>query len=90
MLILQRKAGQAVHIGDDVVVSVVSIDSSRVRLSIEAPNHISILRSELVEAKQTNRESIAEPAAASALLSLLEPKQEPSSADSSDQPPPKQ
>ena len=79
MLILQRKAGQAVHIGDDIVISVVSIENNRVRLSISAPSDVSILRSELVEAKLTNQESIAEQAAPEALLSFLAApaKQEP-------------
>ena len=71
MLILQRKAGQAFHIGDDIVVSVVSIENNRVRLSISAPNDVSILRSELIEAKITNRESVAEQASAETLLSLF-------------------
>lgn len=71
MLILQRKPGQAVQIGEDIVVSVVSVDNNRVRLSISAPNDVSILRSELVEARLTNQESIAEAAAPEALLSLF-------------------
>lgn len=73
MLILQRKAGQAIQIGEDITISVVSIDNNRVRLSIEAPGEVPILRSELVEARRTNRESVAEPAAPSALLALLDP-----------------
>lgn len=72
MLILQRKAGQALQIGDDIVISVVSIENNRVRLSISAPNDVTILRSELVEAKRTNRESVAEQTAPAALLALLE------------------
>lgn len=71
MLILQRKPGQAVQIGDDIVISVVSVDNNRVRLSISAPSNVSILRSELVEAKLTNQESIAEEAAPEALLSFI-------------------
>ena len=71
MLILQRKPGQAVQIGENIVVSVVSVDNNRVRLSISAPNDVSILRSELLEAKLTNQESIADEAAPEALLSLF-------------------
>ena len=71
MLILQRKPGQAVQIGEDIVISVVSVDNNRVRLSISAPSNVSILRSELIEAKLTNQESIAEEAAPAALLSLF-------------------
>jgi len=74
MLILQRKPGQALHIGDDIVVTVVSVDNNRVRLSISAPNHVHILRSELIEAQITNQESVAEQAAPEALLSLFKPQ----------------
>ena len=75
MLILQRKAGQALQIGDDITVSVVSIDNNRVRLSISAPNDVSILRSELIDTKRANQDSVLEEAAAPvSLLSLLDPK----------------
>ena len=47
MLILQRKAGESLLIGDEIEVSVLSVDSGRVRLAIEAPKSVSILRSEL-------------------------------------------
>lgn len=72
MLILQRKAGQALQIGDDIVVSIVSIENNRVRLSIAAPDNITILRSELVEAERANRESVAEQATPEALLTLFD------------------
>lgn len=71
MLILQRKPGQSLQIGDDIVVSVVSVENNRVRLSVSAPSNVSILRSELIEARLTNQESIAEQAAPAALISLL-------------------
>lgn len=71
MLILQRKPGQAVQIGEDIVISVVSVDNNRVRLSISAPSDVSILRSELIEAKLANQDSIAEQATPEALLSLF-------------------
>lgn len=71
MLILQRKPGESVVIGDDISVSVVSIEGGRVRLAISAPQAISILRSELVDATAANRDSAAEEAAPAELLGLL-------------------
>lgn len=47
MLILQRKPGESLYIGEDIQVTVVSVESGRVRLAIEAPRSLSILRSEL-------------------------------------------
>ncbi len=71
MLILQRRAGESLLIGDDITVSVVSIDGLRVRLAISAPDDVQILRSELVKAATANRESALEEAAPAELLELL-------------------
>ena len=71
MLILQRKAGESLLIGEDISVAVVSVDGGRVRLAISAPSSIPILRSELVTATAANKDSAAEEAAPSELLELL-------------------
>lgn len=71
MLILQRKIGEKVIIGNDITVSVVSIDGGRVRLAIQAPSDVSIMRSELLEARQANQEAVVEEASASDVLKLL-------------------
>jgi carbon storage regulator len=49
MLVLSRKEGQAVSIGDCIILKVVKVEGNRVRLGIEAPDHVRILRSELLE-----------------------------------------
>lgn len=49
MLILQRKASEAVLIGDDIRVVVLRTESGGTRLGIEAPQHVSILREEILE-----------------------------------------
>lgn len=71
MLILQRKAGEALMIGENVEVRVISVDGSRVRLAISAPEDVSILRSELITATAANRDSAMEEAAPTELLGLL-------------------
>jgi len=71
MLILQRKAGESLVIGDNITVSVVSIDGVRVRLAIAAPEDVPILRSELITAANANRDSAMEETAPSELLDLL-------------------
>ena len=71
MLILQRKAGESLVIGDDITVRVVSVDGTRVRLAIDAPGDIPILRSELITARAANRDSAREEAAPTELLDLL-------------------
>ena len=42
MLILQRKAGESLFIGDEIRVSILSVEAGRVRLAIEAPRDVSI------------------------------------------------
>ena len=71
MLILQRKTGESLVIGEDVRVTVVSIEGGRVRLAISAPSEVAILRSELLDAKLANQDSAVEEAAPAELLGLL-------------------
>ncbi len=61
MLILQRKAGESLVIGENITVTVVSVDSGRVRLAIDAPSDVSILRSELIKAAAANLDSANAP-----------------------------
>ena len=58
-------------IGEEIRVSVVSIEGGRVRLAISAPQEVSILRSELLDAKLANQDSAVEEAAPAELLGLL-------------------
>jgi carbon storage regulator len=48
MLVLTRKAGENIHIGDQVVVSVVRIKGRNAQLGIEAPRSVPIWRNELM------------------------------------------
>ena len=48
MLVLSRKRSQSLYIGDDIKITVVKIEGNQVRLGIEAPAGVSILREELV------------------------------------------
>jgi carbon storage regulator len=49
MLILNRKPGEAVVIDGDIRVVILASDAGGVRVGIEAPSHVGILRAELVE-----------------------------------------
>ena len=68
MLILQRKAGESLVIGEDITIRVVSVDGTRVRLAISAPEDVPILRTELVTATAANRDSAMEESAPAELL----------------------
>lgn len=47
MLVLSRKASESIQIGDDIVVTIVRISSGEVRVGIDAPTQVPILRGEL-------------------------------------------
>ncbi len=47
MLVLTRKLMEKLYIGDEICVTVVRLEGSQVRLGIEAPRHISVIRAEL-------------------------------------------
>jgi carbon storage regulator len=52
MLVLTRKIGERIHIGDKIVLVVVSIDGRRIKLGIEADKDIPVFRSELIKRKE--------------------------------------
>ncbi len=52
MLVLSRKVGERIRIGNEVTVTVVRITGGGVRLGIEAPAELSIIREELHEELQ--------------------------------------
>ena len=57
MLILQRKKGQELMIGDNVCITVLDMGNDWVKLAIDAPRDVSIFRSELIEAASANKEA---------------------------------
>lgn len=57
MLILQRRKGQSLSINDNITLTVVDTGSDWVKLAIDAPKEIPILRSELKEAAAENQQA---------------------------------
>jgi len=49
MLVLTRKTDEAIVIGENIVVKVISVDNGVVKLGIDAPKEVSIIRNELIE-----------------------------------------
>ena len=52
MLVLMRKAGESIHIGPNIVVTLVSLERNRARIGIQAPRDIIIDREEIAEKKR--------------------------------------
>lgn len=57
MLILQRKKGESLSINDNITLTVVDAGTDWVKLAIDAPKEIPVLRSELLEAARENRKA---------------------------------
>jgi len=54
MLVLSRKAMQSVTIGSDIKITVIRVEGNQVRIGIEAPNDVRILRGELLDDAQVD------------------------------------
>ena len=50
MLVLSRRSKESIVVGDRITVTVVEIRGNRVRLAIEAPKEVRVLRTELIDA----------------------------------------
>ena len=62
MLVLSRKPGQTIRIGDDIVIRIQRVTGSRVAVAIEAPRECRILRSEIV-GRPKKSDDVVSPAA---------------------------
>lgn len=47
MLVLTRKAGESIRIGEEIEVRIVSVRGQKVRIAIEAPRDVNVRRGEL-------------------------------------------
>lgn len=70
MLVLTRKQDEMIQIGDSVVVKVIATGRGKVKLGIEAPSHVRVLRGELSPLAQ----QFAAPAAKTHPIAHAEPK----------------
>lgn len=60
MLVLSRKKGETIMIGDQIEVKVISVEGDQVKLGILAPKSVKVHRSEVFEAIQLqNKEALA-------------------------------
>ncbi len=57
MLVISRKAGEALLIGDQIKISIISLGGDKVAVGIDAPKDIRIIREELAQTIETNKVS---------------------------------
>jgi carbon storage regulator len=77
MLVLTRRSEESIVIGGNIVVTILGVEGEKVKLGIDAPREISVLRRELIEAiyqqdrRAENLASMPEPPALQELRDLL-------------------
>ncbi|NBJ80756.1 carbon storage regulator [bacterium 1XD42-94] len=67
MLILRRRKNESLLIGDNIRITIIECAADGVRLAIDAPKQVSILREELSEVEQTNKTALT-PSVGSVML----------------------
>lgn len=70
MLILTRKNGESIRIGDDIIIKVVELDNRHVKLGIEAPRSVSVNREEIYQRIQAENEAAAKEAGVDTLKNM--------------------
>ena len=59
MLVLSRKKGESIWLGDEIEITISEIKGDQVRIAIKAPKNVTILRGELIkEVSESNTEAV--------------------------------
>ena len=77
MLILRRKKNESILIGEDIRITILECAGDGVRIAIDAPKQISIIREELSAAEETNKMALAPKTSAIQSLQAALAKQRP-------------
>lgn len=60
MLVLSRKAGESIVIGNDVVITILEVRGGQIRIGVDAPRNLPVHRAEIYEQVQAeNRAAVA-------------------------------
>lgn len=66
MLILTRRIGESVNIGDDIQITILGVRGNQVRIGIEAPQNVAVHREEIYERIKQERQAGTQSTEASA------------------------
>ena len=67
MLVLTRKLQEKIHVGDDITITVVRIKGNTVRVGIEAPSQVRVVRGEILQKDRQAAGSSPEPVSGEAV-----------------------
>jgi len=70
MLILSRKIGEKIMIGDDISVSIIEVRGDQVRIGVDAPKTVKVFRQEVFDAILAENKAAAQSAAVLPILEL--------------------
>lgn len=72
MLIIRRRRGESITVGDEVEIEILETSPTQVKLGIRAPKSISVLRKEILITREQNRVASGSPAVDDKLNTLAE------------------
>jgi len=72
VLIIRRRRGESITVGDEVEIEILETSPTQVKLGIRAPKHISVLRKEILVTREQNRVASGSPAVDDKLNTLAE------------------
>ena len=75
MLILSRKVGEKVMIGDEISVSIIEVRGDQVRIGVEAPKTVKVFRQEVFDAILAENKAAAQSAPVLPFLEIMDKKQ---------------
>lgn len=58
MLVIRRRSGESLLVGDNVEIEILEVSGGQVKLGIRAPRDVSILRKEVYLTREQNREAV--------------------------------
>jgi carbon storage regulator len=62
MLVMKRRAGETILIGDDIRIHIAEMGRTRVKLAIEAPRHVAVVAQEVKLTREENAAAASSPA----------------------------
>lgn len=60
MLVLTRKNGESIKIGDDIEITIISAKNDQVKIGIKAPNNVEIFRKEIYDQIQAENQQASQ------------------------------